>query len=268
MTKGLKTRGYTIVEAMIVLAVTGALIIMVMRTVSGQRERAEFRQAINDIQTQINDVINNVATGYYNNTGNVHCVAGPGGPVLSSFNQEQGTNEGCIFLGQAIQFQVDSDKNAYKIYDIAGLRRDSGGNAVENLNEALPKAIANPPAGVDTSQSKTLQYGLEAARMYYRHGADAPIDISAVAFTSSFASYSGGDLTSGSHRVELQPVQNTAGIGSSAVAAAINKDNLGLIPDGGVVICFNGGSQHGIITIGGNARQLTTDLVIGQGACS
>lgn len=273
MKTGLNQAAYTIIEILIVLAVTGALVLSVMFVISGQQGRTEFNQAINDIQAQINDVINNVSTGYYANNGNVGCAAGASGPVFSTVGQNQGTNQGCVFMGRGIQFAVGNDPNLYNIYDIAGLREYTCTQIEDCLGEASPTAIA-PPHGADTTQQQRLQYGLEAAQMYFTDsGADVPVNT--VTFMSTLANSSNGNLASGSQQVELRPVQNTTDISTSgdksatAAVTAINAANLDLVPDGGVTICFNSGSsnQSGTITIGSNGRQLSTKLVINSGLC-
>lgn len=274
MKTGLNQAAYTIVEVMIVIAITGGLLLMAMLMISGQQGKTEFTQAINDVQAQINDVINNVATGFYANNGNISCAAGAS-PILSAVSRGEGTNQGCVFMGRAIQFAVAGDPVAYNLYDIVGLQNNSSGQAVQNLTEAVPEAIA-PPNGADTTQSQNLQYGLKAAKMYYTSsGVNHPV--STVAFMSTLANYSNNNLASGSQQVELRPVQNTADISSgvsdkSAQTAvnAISATNLSLIPDGGVTICFNsaGSNQNGVIIIGSNGRQLSTQLVVSGGSCT
>src|SRR5882762_7178443 len=105
MKTGLNALGFTIVETMIVLAITGALLLMAMLMISGQQGKTEFTQAINDIQAQINDVINNVGTGYYAKTTDFSCSAGASGPVFNaSGSTGQGSNTACVFMGRAVQF--------------------------------------------------------------------------------------------------------------------------------------------------------------------
>ena len=66
--------GFTIVEVIIVLAVSSVLLVSALSLVGGQQKKAEFTQALSDIQSQIDGVMNNVATGYYANPGNFQCT--------------------------------------------------------------------------------------------------------------------------------------------------------------------------------------------------
>ena len=65
MKSGLKSRGFTIVEVLIFLAVSSALMVSAFTLISGSQNKAAFTVGINDVQQQINAVINNVSNGYY-----------------------------------------------------------------------------------------------------------------------------------------------------------------------------------------------------------
>ncbi|HSX44369.1 MAG TPA: hypothetical protein VLE69_03715, partial [Candidatus Saccharimonadales bacterium] len=65
--------GFTIVETMIVLAVTGFMFFSAMLFISGQQAKTEFTQAAHETEAKINDVLNDVSTGVYNNKGDFRC---------------------------------------------------------------------------------------------------------------------------------------------------------------------------------------------------
>lgn len=75
-------QGYTIIETIIFLAVTGAVFASTITIVSGQQARTEFTQAVRDVQTRIQDISNDVTTGFYHNPGTLRCNANPGGPHI------------------------------------------------------------------------------------------------------------------------------------------------------------------------------------------
>jgi len=276
MKRAPKTAGYTVIELMIVLAVTGALLAMVITLISGQQGRTEFTQSINDIQAQINDIINNVSNGYYANNGNVQCTVSGGAPYPTKNSGTEGANTGCVFFGRAMQFSVGGDSSQFNIYDLVGLQYASGTNPPKNISEAKPLAIA-PPNGdgkVDTTQSQQLLYGLQAATMRYTN-AGVTKDVGAVAFTNSPASYSPttGNLQSGALQVEVHPIYPSASVATgeskNSIVPKIIAANM-VSADGGVTICFNSttSNQSGTITIGSNGRQLATTLAINNGKCS
>lgn len=278
--------GFTIVETMIVLAVTGMLLLSAMSLIVGQQNKVQFSQSIQEVQSSIQQTMNEVSTGYYPDPGNLRCTAAGNGPILEtgSTPTKRGSNTGCLFLGKAIQFGVRNvDPQEYIVHSIAGLDKRSGA-----LIEALPKAIApgsaSPPNFPNASERKRLLYGLDAISMYYIEGsgpARTRKPIGAVAFVSGLGSYDvGNQLMSGTQQISLIPVggsapnvvftnDNPLTTESDTVVDAINnnlKNETQSPPDpqGGVEICFASGGteQSGLITIGSNGRSLAVNLAI------
>lgn len=184
-------RGFTIIEVLIVLAVTGLLFASAAILIAGRRQQAEFNQAVGQIQSQIQQVINDVATGYYPNTNSFECSAGPSGPVLTAGGgTEQGANAGCIFLGKAMQFGVlDTSPEQFSTFTIAGLQKNAAGNEVTSLAEAQPRAVAKTTTDgslPDITIDQPLQGGLTAVEMWYDNGAgQRPIGV--VGFITTLA---------------------------------------------------------------------------------
>src|SRR5438874_1617208 len=87
-----RSAGFTIVEVMIVLAITGLLFLSAAALISGKQNQAAFDQAIQQLQSQIQQTMNEVSVGYYPNRNDFVCVAGGTGPLLSSGSNQQGTN--------------------------------------------------------------------------------------------------------------------------------------------------------------------------------
>ena len=278
---GRQSSGYTIVEVLIVLAVSSALLVAALLLVNGQQQKTAFFQSIHDIQNQINSVINNVSTGYYHNTNNFTCTAGVADiePQISAGTNSQGQNQGCIFIGRAMQFGVHGTSGAgYNIYNLVGLQNKTGTSSdVTSLSEAAPLALAPGSTGLghDTVPSATevdsLGYGLAAYKM--RYNGNSANAIGTVAFVTDFAQNGGsGGLTPGSRTAQLYAV-NTSVLNSTAAVAVDSMDkntgcglnkacNYTLVTS--VDICFQSGgtNQYGIITIGSHGRDLTTTLQI------
>lgn len=265
--------GFTIIEVLIVLAVTGFLFIGAALLIAGRQAQTEFNQAIRQVQTQIQQVINDVATGYYPNTNSLQCTAGPTGPNLSPGSTDQGANAGCIFVGKALQFDVaETSPEQFAVLTVAGLQKTSSGSEVTSLSQARPTAVA-PASSSDTTPNLTvtnqLNGGLTTVDMWYDNGAgERPIGI--VAFVNSFAA-PGSTIVSGTQQVGVAPVDD-AGTNSALDrsfiqgAQAING-SLGVStinPSGGVFLCFRSGgtNQSGLITIGDQGRQLSVTLAI------
>lgn len=279
--KGANLRaGYTIVELMIVLAVSGGLIVGVMRSFNGQQGRTEFDQAVRDFDSKLQDIMNDVSTGYYKNSGNFSCTAaGSSPPSISSIAAEQGTNKGCIFVGKVIQLGVSGvggalPENVYAIYTVVGRQYVTGtsGPIVSTLIQAQP-----------TSNDLTNQ-------LVEEHSFNNGIKIESVKYTKSdgteqrdnaFGIYStfGSATVSGKVNVNLLPiiiagtpdtyisasstkVNTVNAIRTPAVTAGNPKD---INPAGGIRICLKSesGNQRALITLGGSSRASGTTLVKG-----
>jgi len=264
------SRAFTIIEILVVLAVTGGLFVAAAVMIAGRRQQTEFNQAIRQVQSQIQQVINDVATGFFPDRENFQCTAGPSGPILTAGNSDQGTNAGCIFMGKAIQFDVaGTSPELFSIYSIAGLQKNTSGQEVQLRTQAKPKLVApstSEPAVPDTSVDQPLIGGLTTKRMWFNNGA-GDVEIGSIAFMTGLALYDGSAITSGGPRMHVIPIQGTTlDVTKTAAAEAINANDATTPRDvsGGVFICFKSGgtNQSGLVSIADNGRQLSVTLNI------
>jgi len=181
MRRGLHTSGFTIVEILIFLAVSSLLLVGAFSLITGQQARTEFSQSIRDIQTQIDDVINTVASGYYATTADFECHWDIAGPQITALSKERGTNQGCIFVGRAMQFVVDS--GSFKVDNIIGLQYK------DNVTKTPATSLADAkPVLHDPSDDRTLLYGLKTRWIKYEAagtGTGPVTDTNTAAFISS-----------------------------------------------------------------------------------
>jgi hypothetical protein len=156
--------GYTIVEVIIFLAISGAILISSIAFLSGSEGHNRFSQSMRDTQSKIQDLLNDIPTG---NTGGLssvtglsHCFhnTGSGKTQIDSGPANTGnpnhTNGGCIFLGKAIQFtdatdppaagQAAGQQSKVFIYSVFGNRTYTppigDERPVANMIEAVPFA--------------------------------------------------------------------------------------------------------------------------------
>ena len=269
-----RNSGFTIVEVMIVLAVTGALFISAAVAISGRTNKTQFQQAINDVVTSLRQNINSTSIGYYPNTSNFTCKNSSNTMNIISGTNKQGTNNDCIFLGKATQFGVTgTDPEQYVTYPIAALRQDSAGDQVHDFNSAKAAAIYPSSAqssAPDDSSADRLMYGLTVSKMYYNGNTANSIGAFAIISDVTTYSYSNSKLQSGSQQLMLVPI--TGSSLNDTKGNAVNKINAALqspsAATSGIQICFDSGStdQSGLVTIGGSGgQQLTVTLQIKNG---
>lgn len=269
-----QNKGFTIVEVLIVLAITGALFVSAATMISGRTAKTQFEQSVNQMTGQIRQQINDVASGYYPNNKNFSCTATGADFSITAGASEQGTNTGCVFLGKALYFGVaGTDPEQYVSFPVAALQRNAAGEEVTSIAAAKP-AVIYPAApqtnSPNSSQTTPLQYGLKVSKMYY--GTNPDNKIGAVAFLSSLGQYNGTELVSGSQQISMLPLLNT--VTNKSIAEAATAINANFITSNNtfagstnkqVNICFDSGTtnQSGLVTIGGgNGRELSVTLSI------
>lgn len=255
--------GFTILETIIVLTVSIALLSSALLVFNGKIPRVQFDSAVNELNTKIVDTANHVGSGYYAKTSNISCKSS--GELEDNTNSpEQGANANCIYLGQAIQFGVDpgssgtcssagsNNQNCDKaiIYTVAGARSTNSGPST-NLTSAKPNissTIANEPY--------VFGYGLHVTKIFYTDSTANTQNIGGLAFLQTFGTTTDGpNQVSGASQVQIVPLNGTA-IGNTATIfadTANNPSSPGLLtlanPQSGITICLKSGTSNQWATI-------------------
>lgn len=255
------SRGFTIVETLIVLAVTGILFVSAVLLVGGKQNKTEFTVAINNAKQQIQQVINETQSGFAG--GTIQCSAGQP-PDLTT----PGT--GCIFMGKVIQFGLQSDNSQLSVYPIVGNRTyiDVNGSRkeVDALNVAWPVAVSANVTQVH------LQNGLTVVK---------PQSDGAVGIITSLGSYSGancnGYLCSGSQEFSLYKINGSQAndpgdpvVHISATAANHSGGFPSTPASSDVTVCLSSGTtnQSGRITIAADGSLAVTLKIFNSPDCT
>ncbi len=269
--------GFTIVETMIVLAVTGALLASAIVLISGRQNATQFQTAINDLQQQIQQVINQTSSGYYPGSAKFTCtvqVAAPLSISTTGATNTQGTNGACILIGNAVRFGGSDSPDTFTVYPLAANRLTPTKQEVQSLSQTWPTAVApGTLAGTTDAPDDSLQYHLEGGLTLAGQSTGAGTAITAsngvapLALITSFASYDNSSgtptLNSGSQQLNLY---NFPDWPAANAADNINRGPTKLISQDTVNLCFASGTtnQSGLITIGGNGS-LSVGLQIKSG---
>jgi type II secretory pathway pseudopilin PulG len=266
--------GYTIVEVMIFLAVSSFMFVIAAFFIQGKQANSQFTQAMNSINTQVQQVINNVSDSNYPPIDE-QCQpdpAGGGGSVakltITPFGYEgssnsQGSNIGCVVLGQTIQFGLTSNGNTgtgYNVYTVLGCQYSDcstnflTGDAPTSLSQASA-TLADPAASTgvcsptgtisnvttNLTSCNTLEWGMHVTAMYdyQTNGASTSvIPTNSIGFFGSFAQQQAGEsgdgegLVSGTQNVN---VIDTGLIGPTYTSAtpvtSVNNDEYHMVTD-------------------------------------
>jgi len=159
--------GYTIVEVMVVLAVSSIIFLAVVTMFNGKQNRTQFSQAMQDIKSQVNSMLNEVGDSVFANANNYDCSTATGKPVLSNAaSPGNGKNSDCVYLGKAVRVGGDPDKdlNQFVIYTVLGTRTDSTGSIttfkVDNFEDANPTVIAGTSSDPNLTESYDFPFGV------------------------------------------------------------------------------------------------------------
>jgi prepilin-type N-terminal cleavage/methylation domain-containing protein len=265
--------GFTIIEVLIVLAVSGLMFISAVTLVSGRQNKTEFMTAVNDAKQQIQQVINETASGYYPNDNTFECTSSPTGvlnfPIASA---SQGTNSDCVFLGKALQFASSGLPNSMVTYTIAGWSGATG-----SVTAAKPVLIArktSPVANNWPSEYTTTNFanGLTPNAVYYTTAAapDTKVSADGLAFISSLGEEVPGssNLNSGTTQFSLMVLEKTGLTTTTAFADNFDNNfahNFGIVP-AQADICFASSTTNdsGLVSI--TAGSLAVDLQIFNGS--
>lgn len=270
MKGGLSASGYTIVEIMIFLAVSGALFVLAMITINGQQARAAFAQGTRDFQSSMQDLINDVQNGNFPENTNYTCVLGGSGQpqIGNGGGSNQGTHEDCVFLGKVIQFSPN--RTALDVYTVVGRRSLPNNQEVTSYAQARP---ATAPTG-QFNERLTIPGGLTVTDVISVDGVVSP-NVGGVAFFNALTQYSNNQPTN-DNLITVVPMLNaTFTSPTETVATMTGKINsLGNAPGGAdnfkdpqaVIICLSQGdvARRAALIIGGGGGHTTVDLSIGD----
>lgn len=274
--------GYTIVEVMIFLAISGMMFLLAAAFIQGKQASVAFSDAVGQLDSQLHDVISSVGDGEFPDSGTTFdCQStNPGSDVAwlnftTSATLQQGEHSNCEFLGKMLQFDpVDSSNNvqpnAYNIFTIAGRRLDATGlQLATQLVDTTPTAVdQTSPIVLDLTEANTIPDNVSAT--LYVDGSPA----AGFGFFGSLGATGASGLNSGAQVVQLlkyitQPSpNNTKDNAALAVRNRLDGTTNLTAATGSVVICLSDGSRKASITVGMNDGQLTTDPELGEGISS
>lgn len=244
--------GYTILEVMIVLAISGVMFLIAATFVSGKQERTAFTAGVNQMTSQIQDVIEQVIDGQYSDIPLNCTFAASGSTGTTSFGSAttaQGTNSNCVFLGKVLQFTSDpSVPGTYNVLSLAGGRLDSSDNLITTLTNADPQAITSP---VDLTVNQTVPQGLSLSKII--KVTDATTGSSKSTYSLAFIQSQGALPSVGSTGNPFVGGAQTVGLYYDKSDASLTPPSFSasnLTPATNIDICLTDGTRYADITLG------------------
>lgn len=167
--QGAQQTGFTIVETLIVLAVTSILLVSTMLMVSGRQNKADFlvgsRLLRQELQTQISQVV----SGRNTKMTSVQCTRDgltDAPKVVTGAGDLQGKNSDCIMvgtvllLGTAQRELITTAQGTLTSYPLAGLRVNSvTQEEADSIAQTKPTAVYAGGSGVSKYKNGLEYYG-------------------------------------------------------------------------------------------------------------
>ncbi len=75
---GRRSHGYTIIETLIFIAVSGMMFMSAVILVGGRQQEVEFSQGVRDLENKLKDTLNDVSTGYFPANNSLNCTIATG----------------------------------------------------------------------------------------------------------------------------------------------------------------------------------------------
>lgn len=267
MRRGIKSgSGFTILETMIVMAVSASMLATAILLFSGQQRKTQFSQSIRDAESKLQDVLNDVSTGYFPSASNAACSAtGNVKPSIdTSGTSEQGANYACVFMGKAILFKPDGFV-AYPIVGNRGLATSASANST--LSDVKPIIATS------LVEEKSFLWGLHIYDIFWNDATDRSSTGAMIAIASSAngtgTAAGGAGFNPGIQKLNMYSSGTAAGTpvdinelvsanAEVAVESALNNSGLSWVTGDLVVMCVeddtSGSSRKfgGIILSGGS----------------
>lgn len=242
MKGGKRPLGYTIIEVMIVLAVSGVMFVLAATFIAGKQQRTAFTAGSNEFTTQLQTVITQVTDGQYSDIAFGCQLAGGGTSLALTVAGERGKNPQCIFLGKFIHFIEGGNDTKFEIYSLAGARKAT----------TLGTSLATPivvPGGADLTLHRTVPQSLSVSNVTItRPGSPSQIRVYGFGFVQGLGTVSGDGYASGGQATQMvySPSFTT---NPADPVGALSPPNT-LQPADSATVCLTDGSRFATLLFG------------------
>lgn len=215
----LKSAGFTIVETMMFLAVSGVIFVSVVLLLQGQLSRYQSRDAMNQLESTARGALNDVTNGYYPIMHNNYTC----NDTVDTADRGRGSNTNCVLAGKSVTF---NDNNV----DIETWVTPFG-------TDSMPSSINANPEVKEINKISKID-GLKETKNY--QWAIKPVSITTFYILNTIYSTDNTDsFVSGAQSVKL-----------------FKSDGLSITPvtgdDNDNKVCFNNSSHKSSLTFGVN----------------
>ncbi len=246
--------GYTIIEVMIVLAVSGLMFAIAANFISGKQARTSFTVSTHEMNSRVQSIIDQVQNGQFSDVSFGCTIQAGKLSIDSGAGVGQGQHPNCVFFGKFLHVSLggSSDTKKYEVFTIGG------SNGAVNYTSATP--ITPYTAGASplelTTFSSTPQ-GVDVTNVKVTVGV-----VTQTTWGIGFLQ----DITAsgtGTGRVVLAYVPAPTFTNKEAESTAATAIETNLLIADSAEICMTDGTRYAVIQLGTNgANQTTANLKV------
>ncbi|MEM6998011.1 MAG: hypothetical protein AAF413_03825 [Patescibacteria group bacterium] len=178
--------GYTIVEVMIFLTVASAMFVSAISIFTRYQRTTQFNQSVKQFESELRDVVNDVATGVYPELNGIRCRDSGGSITFEvSAAAATGQNNECVLIGKAIQFgetpvtdssleipDIEPD-SGYSLYTIIALNDSTSQGFGQSGDTQVLRNIVAPE--FDTVEDFSIQWETGVTSAYIKKRTESDI---------------------------------------------------------------------------------------------
>lgn len=259
--------GYTIIEVLIVLAVSGMMFVIAANFINGKQGKASFAQGTNEMASQIQNTIEQVTDGKFSDIP-LNCSFAfsptPGNSLTTvtsgTPSRQQGVNSQCVFLGKLLRFYTSQNATTYRVISLAAGRvtTDTNGLPVTpTLNNIAPATVVD----LTTQQNIPQRLSIRSVRVTDTNGSIHTSNYN-FGFAEGLGSVAGASFQSGSQTVAM--IYSPSGaLANNGGAGEDDKDFDNHVAYArSAVMCLTDGTRFAQILVGGatgDASQLSVN---------
>jgi prepilin-type N-terminal cleavage/methylation domain-containing protein len=165
MKGGKRPLGYTIIEVMIVLVISGFMFLIAADFIGGKQQATAFTQGLSGMSSDIQNIIDQVTAGQYSDIG-LSCTSSGGITTVTAGSSPQGTEPACDFLGKMMRFTGPGSPD-YEVISLAGAQVNPAALQFLGVTTTPQQFLADSGAAVITplTTSQTTSQQLEVTGM-------------------------------------------------------------------------------------------------------
>lgn len=280
--KGGKTPlGYTVLEVMIVLAISGVMFIIAQNFVNGKQARTAFTQGVNELSSQLQNTADQVGDGQFSDIQMPTCQVNTASYVTfptAAPTREQGTNTSCVFLGKLVYFFAAAPgyPQKYSQFVMAGaMKNPSNDKPFADLNDYRNYISAVSNTAIQLTTINDVPQTLDITRMRITPQTGPAVTNYSLGFIQGLgitnasagpsdphpASYKSGSQTIAMVYSDALTDGNQNGTADNFNTVANNKVNRRIYYATQAEICVSDGAQRAVIRVNIQNRGLNVDTI-------